>query len=717
MNIKRRLAVTVLTACLAAPMPGMTHDKCDSGAIAATAAGIFWAPLAAIQVGYFVAKQIDESTSNASFPDDVLDSQCLAQGNFGVIDAEQYLAIVSPNNEDPNLKYKFLWDVAGTLTQAALALNQSVTDWQAAREALRMAQIGGDPRAIAEAERKLNALWQAARNNLEIYRDQHGTFSDAMIQAARMFEADPPPVEPLFVDDIVRFAEEMLASGAPVFERQYFEQIACIRPEVVDDPELIMAPTVRFVKDGVPPGTFLTDKILASPTALYTAVADTFANEVGPDLDRILPPGFANNEHLPVEIQVIAEGVIGENNLGLKESTAFEVDFMLDLALEPVSPNIFIDPWRWHWVVGRPWDWLNGFQIEVIPEFDPVPPVNGPIDLLRVTATFDSDDDMVMELGFGSQFVQELFFEDGSLVSAAREGRLPNDSEMMNFVAGRFAIMDETGADRLMGTFDRVNPNPSHMPLTLNGTIGDNQLGIAPGTTQQVSMIIDTRLTPDGIRFHDPWWWHWLVGQDPWDWLRGFDIFIEQAVPRPGPDPDPWDRLRIITTFDDARVDMVMELPEGTQFIQDLYFPVGWLKTKRLPNPFEMSKFAGGDFQIVDPQGVILLEGSFKSLEMVAVDSDGDGVNDFEDNCATEANDDQRDTDGDGYGNLCDPDFDNSGTVDFSDLAFMKSVFFKADRDADLNGDGRVDFADLAILKSLFFRPPGPSAIGMGFFF
>ncbi len=717
MNRKRGLAVTVLIACLAASMPGMTHDKCDSGAIATTAAGIFWAPLAAFQVGYYVAKQIDESTSDASLPDDVLDSQCLAQGSFGEMDAAQYRGIVSPNNEDPTQQYKFLWDGAGKLTQASLALNRSVAKWQSAREALRTAQIGGDPQAVAEAKRRLNARWEEAKKNLGSYRDQHGTFSDSMLQAAKMFAADPPPVGPLSVDDVERSAEDMLATGAPVFERQYFEQIACIRPAAVDDPELIMSPTVRFVEDGVPPGTFLTDEILATPTALYTAVADTFANEVGPDLDRFLPPGFDENEPLPVEIQVIAEGKVGENDLGLKKSTVFEVDFMMDLALEPVGQNVFIDPWRWHWVVGRPWDWLNGFQIEVIPEFDPVPPVNGPIDLLRIIAKFDSDDDMVMGLGFGSQFVQELFFEDGSLVPAAKEGRLPNDSEMMDFVAGKFAIIDETGANRLMGTFDRVNPNPSHMPLTLTGTIGDNRLGIAPGTIQQVSMIIDARLTPDGVRFHDPWWWHWLVGQTPWDWLRGFDIAIEQAVPRPGPNPDPWDRLRIVTIFDDPRVDMVMELPEGTQFIQDLYFPVGWLKTERLPNAFEMSKFAGGDFQIVDPQGVTLLKGSFKSLEMAAVDSDEDGLDDFEDNCATEANKDQRDTDGDGYGNHCDPDFDNNGTVDFSDLAFLKSVFFTADRDADLNGDGKVDFADLAILKSFFFSPPGPSAIGMGFFF
>lgn len=91
-------------------------------------------------------------------------------------------------------------------------------------------------------------------------------------------------------------------------------------------------------------------------------------------------------------------------------------------------------------------------------------------------------------------------------------------------------------------------------------------------------------------------------------------------------------------------------------------------------------------------------------------DLDGDGIRNFVDNCVLTPNIDQRDTNGDGYGNICDPDFDNSLTVDFSDLAFMKSKFFTSDPDADLDGDRTVDFADLAILKSMFFSPPGPSA-------
>ena len=92
-------------------------------------------------------------------------------------------------------------------------------------------------------------------------------------------------------------------------------------------------------------------------------------------------------------------------------------------------------------------------------------------------------------------------------------------------------------------------------------------------------------------------------------------------------------------------------------------------------------------------------------------DTDEDGINDSADNCTNVANADQRDTDGDGFGNACDADFDNDCFVNFIDLAAMRLVFFTADIDIDLNGDGTVNFADLGILRALIFQPPGPSGV------
>ncbi|MEM7084129.1 MAG: choice-of-anchor B family protein [Pseudomonadota bacterium] len=95
------------------------------------------------------------------------------------------------------------------------------------------------------------------------------------------------------------------------------------------------------------------------------------------------------------------------------------------------------------------------------------------------------------------------------------------------------------------------------------------------------------------------------------------------------------------------------------------------------------------------------------------LDSDGDGVADDLDNCVLVANPDQRDTHGDGIGNICDPDLNNDGTVNFLDLAEFSDNFLQTGPglDADFNGDGTVNFLDSAIMQDFFFGPPGPSGI------
>lgn len=103
------------------------------------------------------------------------------------------------------------------------------------------------------------------------------------------------------------------------------------------------------------------------------------------------------------------------------------------------------------------------------------------------------------------------------------------------------------------------------------------------------------------------------------------------------------------------------------------------------------------------------------SCDTCTVDIDGDEVNNIVDNCTLVPNADQRDTNGDNLGNMCDADLSNDCTVDFVDLGLMKSVFFCSDSsqacmDADLNGDGIVDFLDLGGMKAMFFLPPGPAA-------
>ncbi|NNF66369.1 MAG: glucose sorbosone dehydrogenase [Gammaproteobacteria bacterium] len=106
---------------------------------------------------------------------------------------------------------------------------------------------------------------------------------------------------------------------------------------------------------------------------------------------------------------------------------------------------------------------------------------------------------------------------------------------------------------------------------------------------------------------------------------------------------------------------------------------------------------------------IVLILG-FSTAIANASDADGDGIVDVLDNCSAVANSDQRDSDGDNFGNLCDADFDNDNIVNFADLNLLAEVFFQQGNiDEDMNGDGIVNFTDLNLLADYFFSVPGPA--------
>lgn len=113
---------------------------------------------------------------------------------------------------------------------------------------------------------------------------------------------------------------------------------------------------------------------------------------------------------------------------------------------------------------------------------------------------------------------------------------------------------------------------------------------------------------------------------------------------------------------------------------------------------------SAGEYQVYE--AIVVAQDAFGFFG----DSDGDGVADTIDNCTLKANPAQTDSNGDGFGNLCDADLNGDNVVNFIDLGEFKSVFFSGDVDADLNADGVVNFVDLGLLKESFFNPPGPSA-------
>lgn len=99
-------------------------------------------------------------------------------------------------------------------------------------------------------------------------------------------------------------------------------------------------------------------------------------------------------------------------------------------------------------------------------------------------------------------------------------------------------------------------------------------------------------------------------------------------------------------------------------------------------------------------------------------DTDGDAVSDQVDNCLLTANADQRDEDYDGFGGVCDADYDNDGVTSATDRvllsAFYESILPRGPDGLglDANGDGRVTAPEFVFLSIRYGQPPGPSGLG-----
>jgi hypothetical protein len=89
-------------------------------------------------------------------------------------------------------------------------------------------------------------------------------------------------------------------------------------------------------------------------------------------------------------------------------------------------------------------------------------------------------------------------------------------------------------------------------------------------------------------------------------------------------------------------------------------------------------------------------------------DTDGDGVQDNQDNCVNDVNANQKDSDADGYGNVCDQDYNNDGGVGGLDFGRLVAAFGSTQGDAnyddavDCNGDEGVGGLDFGCLVASF---------------
>jgi hypothetical protein len=98
-------------------------------------------------------------------------------------------------------------------------------------------------------------------------------------------------------------------------------------------------------------------------------------------------------------------------------------------------------------------------------------------------------------------------------------------------------------------------------------------------------------------------------------------------------------------------------------------------------------------------------------------DQDQDGVPDAHDDCLVDANPAQLDTDQDGYGNLCDADYNGDGVVSGLDFSALRSAYQTQpgdsgwDADVDSDGDGAVSPFDFSRFRAAYGGSPGPSGL------
>jgi parallel beta-helix repeat protein len=98
-------------------------------------------------------------------------------------------------------------------------------------------------------------------------------------------------------------------------------------------------------------------------------------------------------------------------------------------------------------------------------------------------------------------------------------------------------------------------------------------------------------------------------------------------------------------------------------------------------------------FSFTPSQNSVILNGSDAIVQdfiAIALDSDNDGVYDFEDNCPDIFNPDQSDKDGDGMGDTCDWDIDNDNVPNEQDNC---PYIYNPDQ-SDIDGDGIGDACD-----------------------
>lgn len=299
-------AVVATTSLLASPAEA--HDRCDSLANAATAAGVFYPPAAGFQVGYYLAKFVDELGEEESVDPDVFDCNGAVS-----LSPDDYARITG--NTDPTGAFYPYWKETGAFIQASYDFNFAKARWQQLREAVLDAKLAGDADLAEALQAETDAAYGMVTTRLGSYKDAHDTYATTIAEAARIYrEREFSFVPPLGVDTVVKVMQASLDGQVPEFEIRFWVDIACTPPGYIDA-EGLLAPADRFVNDEVPPGTYLDAEMLESPATIFDNIAATLATDVKAAVDRLLP----DNDALaaPCAGDLNGDGIINVGDLGI----------------------------------------------------------------------------------------------------------------------------------------------------------------------------------------------------------------------------------------------------------------------------------------------------------------------------------------------------------------------------------------------------------------
>ena len=300
------VAVVATTSLLASPAEA--HDRCDSLANATTAAGVFWAPAAGFQVGYYLAKFVDELGQEGAVDPGVFDCNGAVS-----LSPDDYARITG--NTDPTGAFYPYWKETGAFIQASYDFNFAKARWHQLREAVLAAKLAGDADLAEAMQAETDAAYGMVATRLGSYKEAHDTYAASIAEAARIYrEREFSFVPPLGVGTVAKVMQASLDGDVPEFEVRFWVDIACTPPGYIDA-EGLLAPADRFVNDDVPPGTYLDAEMLESPASILDSVAATLATDVKAAADRLLP----DNDALaaPCAGDLNGDGIINAGDLGI----------------------------------------------------------------------------------------------------------------------------------------------------------------------------------------------------------------------------------------------------------------------------------------------------------------------------------------------------------------------------------------------------------------